>query len=151
ASLTAKARLTVTAAFDTVAGVYLGNSFDTLTRVASGSGALMFDCVAGTTYQMAVDGVGRASGEVQLELSRTTRRANDRFADRVILSGSAVTVDGTTIAATREPGEALDPGSTTGASVWYSWTAPASGDVTFALAGWEAEQPFSIYVGSVVS
>jgi hypothetical protein len=151
ASLTGKARLTVTAPFDVVAGVYLGNSFGTLTSVASGSGVLMFDCVAGIAYQMAVDGVGGASGEFQLELSTTSRPANDRFADRVILSGSAVTVDGTTVAATREPGEVLDPASTTGASVWYSWTAPASGDVTVALAGWKAEQPFSIYVGSVVS
>src|SRR5262249_26449792 len=54
--------------------------------------------------------------------------ANDNFANAFVLSGQSVTRTDTNVDATLEAGE--DPniaGSTGGASVWYSWTAPVDG------------------------
>lgn len=55
---------------------------------------------------------------------------NDEFADRIVLEGFPVTVQGTTCAATREEG---DPSFYE--SVWYSWTAPQSAEVAVVSAG----------------
>jgi hypothetical protein len=151
AAVSGRARLAVAVSFDAITAVYTGGSLDALTEVAYGGSDVSFDCVAGATYHFAIDGVGGASGAFQLDLTATVRPLNDLFADRIMLSGSAVAVDGSTEAATREPGEALHSASTTGASVWYSWTAPASGDVTVAAAGWSVEQPFNVYVGSALT
>lgn len=151
AAASGRALLGVGASFDAVTAVYTGGSLDALTEVTHGGSDVSFDCVAVATYHFAIDGVGGASGEFQMDLTATARPLNDHFADRITLSGSAVTVDGSTETATHEPGERLHPASTTGASVWYSWTAPASGDVTLAVTGWSAEQPFSVQVGSALS
>jgi hypothetical protein len=62
--------------FDTVLAVYTGSSLTNLTPVAadddSGTGlasALRFPAIAGTQYQIAVDGVGGDSGTIVLNLS----------------------------------------------------------------------------------
>lgn len=59
--------------FDTLLGVYTGTAVASLTTVAgdndSGAGSaslVTFACTAGTTYQIAVDGFGGASGNVTL-------------------------------------------------------------------------------------
>ncbi len=52
--------------------------------------------------------------------------SNDDFAQRVVLTGAVVTVNGTTVGATRE---ALEPESAGSNTVWYSWTAPATGQL----------------------
>src|SRR3989442_10607968 len=61
--------------FDTLLGVYTGTSVSALTTVASNddSGGTMqssatFNAVAGTTYQIAVDGYNAASGNITLNL-----------------------------------------------------------------------------------
>jgi hypothetical protein len=55
--------------------------------------------------------------------------ANDAFANAQILAGATVDITGDNTAATLEAGE-INPASDGGASVWYSWTAPATGWVT---------------------
>lgn len=68
--------------------------------------------------------------------------ANDNFASAQSITGTSTTVSGTTVDATRQSGDPVDvlyPAtgnptrrSTAGdRSVWYKWTAPASGNVTF--------------------
>jgi len=58
--------------------------------------------------------------------------ANDNFANAQVISGPNGSVTGNNINATLEPGEpATVGGSPCGASVWYSWTAPSSGVITF--------------------
>ncbi len=54
---------------------------------------------------------------------------NDNFADATVISGFPVTVTGSNIEATLEPGEPLPEGYEFYArkSVWYQWTAPTSG------------------------
>ena len=98
---------------------------------ASDSGSGTFSPVAGVTYWISVaDGPGPFS----LNLNFVPAPGNDFFANRTALAGTSVTVTGTTLNATVEPGEpnyssligVYPPNS---GSVWYSWTAPASGYV----------------------
>src|SRR2546428_13201624 len=62
---------------------------------------------------------------------------NDNFANAQLLFGPGGFISGNSTGATEEPGEAFIVGIPAGASVWYKWTAPASGPVTFATAGSE--------------
>jgi hypothetical protein len=53
--------------------------------------------------------------------------ANDNFTNRTVVSGSLLTISGTLAGATLETAESSPPfNSSSGGSVWYSWTAPAS-------------------------
>ena len=121
--------------FDTLLAAYTGSAVNALTAVAgndddggSPTSAISFHAVAGTTYSIAVDGAGGDRGRV--ELFWNLHPPNDDFAAAQAISGDHGTVSGTTVGATKEPAEpdhAHDPG---GASVWYAWTAPASGTLT---------------------
>ena len=55
--------------------------------------------------------------------------ANDDFANSFTLSGSATNASGTNVNATKQTGEPNHAGNPGGKSVWWSWTAPASGEV----------------------
>ncbi len=57
--------------------------------------------------------------------------ANDDFASARELSGASGSVVGTNVGATLESGEPNIGDNPGGASVWYEWTAPASGAVEF--------------------
>src|SRR3954452_23344487 len=53
--------------------------------------------------------------------------ANDNFTNRTVVSGSLLTISGTLAGATPGNAENSPPfNSSSGGSVWYSWTAPAS-------------------------
>lgn len=52
--------------------------------------------------------------------------ANDGFASAQVLAGASVSATGDNTNATLEGGE-VNPGDDGGASVWFAWTAPASG------------------------
>lgn len=77
--------------------------------------------------------------------------ANDRFANRVVISGTAVAVSGTTVGAAKEPGEPNHAGTTGGRSVWWTWTAPGAGLVTVDTAGSGFDTVLAVYTGSVIS
>src|ERR1043166_7692351 len=58
--------------------------------------------------------------------------ANDMFSGRIVLTGTNLTVNGNNYAASTEPGEFTGVGGEVILyTVWYSWTAPASGFVHF--------------------
>ena len=61
--------------------------------------------------------------------------SNDNFADRIVLSGDPVTVDGTTSEATQEAGEPAPSYYDLRGyySVWYSWTSPSDRTVEFSI------------------
>ncbi len=62
----------------------------------------------------------------------TTRvPANDDFAAATTIDGRAGSVDGDNVGAGAEPGEPNPAGAGNGTSVWWRWTAPADGPVTF--------------------
>lgn len=111
---------------------------------------ITFKAIGGTTYEIAVDGdafyvppaeppVGEGTFDLQVEATPTP--ANDDFANAQALTGSIeeegagsafywANVHGYNWQATTEAGEP-PYGAGTGASVWYTWTAPESGTYHF--------------------
>ena len=106
----------------------------------------------------AVTPVSALSGKVQtggrLNLanalaSTDNRPFNDDFASRaVFVNCPNAHVRAHSAGATREPGEPLHAGGTGSASLWWSWTAPASTVVTFSTAGSGYDTQLALYTGS---
>ncbi|MFZ4768411.1 MAG: hypothetical protein ACOYMN_25980, partial [Roseimicrobium sp.] len=80
-----------------------------------------------------------------------TLLVSDSFSSRINL-GSAATVNtaGGNTDATLEPGENTF-GDLSGASVWYQWTAPATGWVTIHTAGSELDTVLGIFTGATLA
>src|SRR5437667_4729521 len=148
---------TVGSSFDTLLAVYRGTSVNALTAVASNdniaSGNLQsrvtFTPVAGTTYRVAVDGYNGASAILVLTLSQTP--SNDNFAFCEFTGGANGSVTGSTRSATKETGEPNHAGNSGGHSIWYCWTAPDSGSVSFDTIGSTFDTLLAVYTGNSVS
>ncbi|HEY6565743.1 MAG TPA: hypothetical protein VIY86_14740, partial [Pirellulaceae bacterium] len=103
-------------------------------RVYGGGGA-SFVAIAGFTYWFAVmtyPGQGHPAGEFQGTFTFTPPPpnvfTNDFFTDRIALIGTNLTMLGNNGDATVEAGENVTTGNgTLAATVWYSWTPPATG------------------------
>src|SRR6185312_4883889 len=143
---------TAGSAFDTLLGVYTGNTVSNLTLVSAndnvGGGStskVTFNAVAGTVFHIAVDGANGVQGSLNLNWSVTfpaAASANDTFTNATVITGGSGSIVGYNLFATKEskfiptppPGTLLlEPsiaGNTGGASIWYSWTAPSGGVVT---------------------
>src|SRR5438552_2355269 len=80
-----------------------------------------------------------------------TPPSNDNFASAMVITGSSSTVAGTNVDATKEAGEPSHAGNPGGASVWFSWTAPARGQATFSTAGSSFDTLLAAYRGTIVS
>ncbi len=80
-----------------------------------------------------------------------TAPANDAFAAAAAISGSSGRTTGTTVNATREPGEPAHAGNGGGHSVWYRWTAPCNCWFTFETTGSSFNTLLAVYRGSTVS
>jgi len=82
---------------------------------------------------------------------------NDNFANAQVLSGCSGSVNGTNVGATKETGEpnhlstTNDPTGGGSRSIWYSWQAPSSGNVTFDTSGSSFDTVMGIYTGSAVN
>ena len=76
--------------------------------------------------------------------------ANDNFSSAFAISGSQGTTNGTNVRATKESGEPNHAGNAGGASIWYNWTAPASGSVTIDTIGSTLDTVLAVYTGSSV-
>ena len=130
-----------------------GNDEDFLTTVELDSTAY-FNATAGTTYQIAVDGVDGASGDFNLRLvlgAADPVPANDNFANRITLTGNNVTTNGFNSGATLEVGEPLHRGYYGGKSVWWRWTAPGPGFVTIDTIGSLADTLLAVYTGTALA
>jgi len=112
---------------------------------------ITFEATSGTVYEIAVDGNAfymppaqppTGEGAIELQIKATPVPSNDDFADAEAITGSIseepgaefayywATVRGSNWNASKESGEPDHAGDPGGASVWYSWTAPASGMAT---------------------
>ena len=149
---------------DTLLGVYTGNVLAGLTSVAQSDDInafvpfshVTFPAVAGTTYQIAVDGFnggsGAAVGSVALHYKvSATPPSNNNFADAQTLVGTKGQANGATHAATIEAGEPLKAGSAGGRSVWFNWTPDANGQVTFDTMGIHFDSILAAYTGDDVA
>lgn len=74
----------------------------------------------------------------------------DNFECRQLLTGSSISNVISNLGATREPGEPVHAGISSSNSIWYSWTAPASGGVVIeAAAGFDFASPLlAVYTGA---
>jgi subtilisin family serine protease len=148
--------------FDTLLGVYTGGVVNALTLVAAnddkpggvGISEVTFNAAIGTTYQIAVDGLGGATGAIVLSLDEIVDVApptNDHFANRILIPGASATVSGINTNATKEIGEPDHAGNLGGKSLWWSWVAEAAGEVTVTTEGSSFDTLLAVYTGSAVS
>lgn len=130
---------TVGSAIDTRLAVYTGGGLASLVLIAENDdinpateqSRVAINAVAGTTYRVAVDGFAGATGAIRLFVHDASANANDDFADRTDLgSVTTFTTSGSNVGATAEPGEPLSLGQQPASTLWWTWTAPSSGDVT---------------------
>jgi hypothetical protein len=141
--------------FDTVLAVYRGSAVDSLGRVAANDDRcgvqsdVRFLVTAGTTYRIAVEGLGGSQGEVELELRVTSPPPNDDFAAAQDLgNGLTATVPGTTIDATTERGEPVELSGL--GSVWYRWTAPAGRNIQIDTCSGDFDSVLAVYEGTAL-
>lgn len=87
--------------FDTVLAIYTGSSVGALTRLVSdddsgggGASRATFNAVAGTTYRIAVDGYGSATGNISLSLAQSLSPSITSFSPSAGRPGTVVTING---------------------------------------------------------
>ena len=89
-----------------------------------------------------------------LQIYLSTPPPNDDFANRTVLTGSSVSVDGNNSGATQENGEPPDNtyGGYGGKSVWFSWTAPGTTSYEVSVSTTSVYYPIlGIYTGNQLS
>ncbi len=86
----------------------------------------------------------------RLNLIESARPANNSFDSPVVLSGSSGSAAGVSLLATKEAGEADHAGNSGGHSVWWRWTAPATGQVSLDTHGSNFDSLLAVYVGSIL-
>ena len=135
--------------------------------VASSQGgaapSISFPVTAGRTYSIAVgsafsDNGGsivltinlRTNNDIsQLNLTTPAAVENDLFANSIPLTGAIVSAIGYNGSATRDVGEPTSTGSRT---LWWSWTAPATGEVTIVTTGSDNfAKALNVFTGSSIS
>ena len=144
--------------FDTVMAAYTGGTLDALTQIASNdqynsdTSQISFSATANTVYFIAVDGYYGDVGDVTLSWGTALPPpANDNFVDAQIVSGASGTTNGTNVSATTETNEPNHNGLTVaGASVWYRWTAPSSGNYYFSTLGSDFDTVMAAYTGGTL-
>jgi autotransporter-associated beta strand protein len=149
---------------DTLAAIYTGNSVANLVFVAANDedplslfgleSRVTCNVTAGTTYQIAVDGFEGDAGDIRLRLDLESTfpvPANDNFANRITLTGSNIATNWTNVGASFEPDEPLHLLTLGGKSVWWKWTAPASGGVTLTVSNNVLDTLVAVYKGTALT
>ncbi|HEY1051157.1 MAG TPA: hypothetical protein VGE39_15410, partial [Prosthecobacter sp.] len=138
-------------------GVYTGAAVNTLTLVAKGpwGQSASFVATAGTTYQFAVDSTNGLPTTFTLGITHPMPlAANDNFANATVISKLPTIISGHNIGASLEPAEPYQysSGSSGSSSVWFRWTAPASGECVFSPTENRSAAPtFAVYTGPAVN
>lgn len=99
----------------------------------------------GATYNVEM---ANSAATVTVNDNDSTMSPNDNFADRTVITGSTATVIGNNRYATTEASEPNPGGSSGIRSLWWSWTAPASGSVTISTAGSNFDTTLGVYTGT---
>ncbi|MGD0090227.1 MAG: S8 family serine peptidase [Planctomycetota bacterium] len=108
---------------------------------------------ANTDPLPALQGLCRTGGRLNLYkalASTSSRPLNDDFSSAITVSSTPFQVSGINVSATKEAGEPNHAGDPGGASVWWSWTAPSSGNVLLSTAGSTFSTLLGVYTGSSV-
>ncbi len=109
--------------------------------------------VAGQTYFIALDGAGgKQRDNIELFCTPTTGvMLNDDFAERLTITGTTASVGSSTSGASYQSGEPDFFGESVQRSVWWTWTAPASGSVTFTTQFSSYNAALGVYTGTAVN
>ncbi len=153
---------TTGSSFNSRIAIYTGSSLNALTAVTnvpSGTAVpsqVNFHTAAGTTYVIAVDGIGNDEGQVALAISAGTPPTapdNDNFIDRIVLTGSTpiLVASGNNTYASSESGEPAHASQPAAHSVWYQWTAPFSGPALLDGTAMAFAPRLSVYTGTAVN
>jgi len=152
--------------FDGFLAIYTGESIGTLTDVrpqhihgsypvpecAGPRSRVVFRATAGTAYHVLVG--GGSTGSVVLSWAQLPHAPNDDFADAEVISGPSGSVTGSNApgsVATVEPGESYyHANGEAEVSIWYRWTAPADGEVTFETCDSTFNTLLAVYTGDAV-
>jgi hypothetical protein len=108
---------------------------------------------AGSYVLRATNNFGDTEG-APIAVTVHTRPANDNFANRFPLNGTSISVLGTNNGASKEPGEPDHAFNIGGKSVWWTWTAPAAGNVSIVVSNSVFDSFYKllgVYVGGSVS
>ena len=148
------------------------SSNTTVATVSPPSGSLGAGASATVTASIAAAATGLAAGSYSSTLTftntnngsgNTTRAANltvnspggtpanDNFANAINLPGQSGSTTGTNVAATLQAGEPAPFAGTGTHTVWWKWTAPVSGPVTFDTTGSNFDTVLTAYTGSAVN
>jgi hypothetical protein len=105
-----------------------------------------------TYYAVATDAKSVSSAAAQSVLTiLQPAPLNDLFVNATALSGLSVSATGANANATVENGEPYHAGNIGGHSLWYAWTAPASGTVSIDTHGSSFDTLLAVYTGASVS
>jgi hypothetical protein len=129
--------------------VYTGTAITNLMLVTNGISGFTFNALAGTNYAISVDAnyyLGQV-GQIQLTLVAGPP-VNDNFTNRLTLSGASITVVGSTVGATEERLEPIHGGFPGSNSLWWTWTAPATGTLNISVTGDGFSPTWSVYTGT---
>lgn len=104
-------------------------------------------------YAIATDSLGRTSfTATNVVTFAIDPLANNHFTNRFFLTGTPVTVTGNNTGATTEPGEQTGGGGNgRGATLWWAWTAPASGTARMDTFGSSFNTVLAVYTGTAVN
>jgi hypothetical protein len=138
-----------------------GTSFRTATNVTFAGVSASFSISSNSFIQTTVP-AGATSGNLSVStpygtvsvpftVLPTLPPLNDNFVNAQVVTGSVFIVSGINLGATRETGEPNHAGNGGGASVWYSWTAPSSGNFTLDTIGSDFQTLLAVYTGSSVN
>lgn len=149
--------------FDTILAIYIIPEAGVFQWVAANDDAtdfapasqVEFQATAGTQYFVAVDGYRGAAGPITLNWHPifTNGGDNDAFAGARPLGGSGGVLATSNTEATAEPGETSHAGAPANKSIWFRWTAPRDGLVSFDTEGTEfgVNTVLGIYQGNAVN
>jgi uncharacterized repeat protein (TIGR02543 family) len=128
------------------------NSGETVTLTPTANSGYTFGSWAGdatgTTSPLTV--TMNADKSVTANFVLLQQVANDNFANGIAIAGSTGQTTGSNTGSTKETGEPSHAGFTGGASIWWYWTAPASGQVTFNTFSSTFDTLLAAYTGSSV-
>jgi hypothetical protein len=107
--------------------------------------------LAGTPVTDARNGLQRPRLALGAALAGVGTESNDAFAAARALSGTADSDMGSNTLASSEPGEPAHDGTAATRSLWWTWTAPASGLLTLDTDGSSFDTLLAVYTGSALA
>jgi hypothetical protein len=137
--------------FSGIVTAFTGESLGTLTWLGSSTNSVISHVRAGEFIQIALDSTDASQGSAAIRLQFGRSPSNDDFTNRQLMVGKDVTAWSSNINASAEPTDPVHPAAAANHTVWFTWTAPTSGDATVMLADGSRGLPFSVFAGATPS